>query len=145
MQHLMAVMSGRNSFIRRSRGAALAEFAVMLVAVVPFIFGAVQLSRMVVVQQTVSQAAAMGARFAATRGDTEEVRQWVNAELDTIGLTASELTISAGAWCWGETVGVTVTVPFTLNIPFLGERGYMLGASSFARVERDIDPGCPSF
>jgi len=132
-------------FFKDKRGGALAEFALMLVAMVPLVFGTVEVSRMLICKQTVSQAAAMGARFAATHGDTADVRQWIDAQLDTARLTAEQVSISASAWCWGETVAVTVTVPFTVSIPMVGENARQLAASAFALVERDMDPGCPSY
>lgn len=131
------------------RGAALAEFAVSVPVLVLLVFGVVETARMFAAQQAVSQAAAAGARVAATHGDTLEVRNWIELELALAlpggQLTASEIRIEAhGGWCWGETVRVTVKAPYTVFMPGVGDISYELAATTEGGIERDLGV-CPSY
>lgn len=130
-------------FAKSERGSALAEFAIAMPVLVMLVFGTVQMARMVACQQAVSQAAAQGARLAATLGDTVDVRNWIELEVELAlpggQLTASEIEIKADSgWCWGDTVRVTVKAPFTLSAPGIGEVSYELAATGIARIERDL-------
>jgi len=130
-------------FARSERGSALAEFAIAVPVLVMLVFGTVQTARMVACQQAVSQAAAQGARLAATLGDTLDVRNWIELELAQAlpggGLIGSDIEIEADSgWCWGDTVRVTVKAPFTLSMPGVGDVSYELAATSRARIERDL-------
>jgi len=137
-------------FLASEKGGALAEFALALPVLVTLVFGSVQTARMFAAQQAVSQAAAAGARMAATHGDTLDVRQWIETELELAlphsQLTADQIEIRAdGGWCWGEQVQVTVKAPFTIAMPGVGDISYELSATAVARIERDLDSSCSSY
>jgi len=129
----------------KQRNGTLSEFAVAVPVLVILVFSATQAARMYIAQQTVSQAASLGARAAAVLGDTPTVRNWIDVQLAAAGLTSSQITISAPMWCWGHTVEVTVKAPFTLSLPLVGDISFELSATEQGTVERDLDNLCPSY
>jgi len=132
------------SFVRQRNGSALSEFAIAVPVLIILVFSSTQAARMYVAQQAVSQAASLGARAAATLGDTPTVRNWIDVQLAAAGLTSSQITIGAPMWCWGHTVEVTVKAPFTLSLPLVGDISFELAATEQGVIARDMDALCPS-
>jgi Flp pilus assembly protein TadG len=120
----------------RRRGAAIAEFAVVVPVLILLIFGMLEFSRLMMVEQVLVNAAREGARKASLPGTTtSDVTTVVNDYLTNSGIsganapTVSPAPDSANA---GDAITVTVSVPFNnvswLPVPmFLG--GKTLSAS----------------
>jgi Flp pilus assembly protein TadG len=104
---------------RHRRGTAVVEFAIVLPVFFLMIFGMLEFGRMVMVKQVLTNASREGARLGVLDGaTTSEVETQVEAYLTSaaIPFTAGDVVTvspsppsSAG---YGESVTVTVTVPF---------------------------------
>jgi hypothetical protein len=120
---------------RKRRGAAVVEFAV-----VALVLGMIEFGRALMVQQMLTNASREGARVAVLEGSSaSEVVTAVEERLTTIDGATVECNPDPSAAGYGESITVTVTVPFSgvswLPSPiFLG--GEDLTASTVMRVER---------
>src|SRR5437868_2703662 len=120
-----AARSGRS----RRRGAAIAEFAVVVPILVLLVFGMLEFSRVMMVEEVLVNAAREGARKATLPGSTtDNVNTVVSTYLTNSGIngapnpTVSPDPSTANA---GDAITVTVSVPFNkvswLPVPmFLG-------------------------
>jgi Flp pilus assembly protein TadG len=75
--------------LRRDRGAAAVEFALILPVLLLIIFGIIDFGRMLNAQLNTSQAAREGARVAMLGGSQTEVRERVNWASGADGLTTT--------------------------------------------------------
>jgi len=115
----------------------MAETAIVLTVVLVLFFGGIELGMMYHAQQVLSQAAAEGARFAAIYGgDTEGVRNQVEAQLTAGGLSVDDVTVSILGGGWGQPVTVRVEMAFDFAAPLLPFKSYVLAAQHSARCER---------
>jgi Flp pilus assembly protein TadG len=131
-------------FCRKNRrGAAAVEFAIVAPLFFLLIFGMIELGRMVMVQQVITNASREGARVAVLDGSTStEVENVVNTYLASASVDGATVTINpaepstAG---YGEPVTVTVTVPFSqvswLPTPMLLGGDTNLAATTVMRRE----------
>lgn len=126
----------QSSFASSGGGNVMAEFAVILLVVVPLIFGGVEMALMYHAQQVLSQAAAQGARFAAIYGgDGDAVRERVRHELAAGGIHPDRTEIIVYVGNWQEPITVRVQMPWRPNVPLLPMPYYLIGAQHWARRE----------
>lgn len=93
------MLSGRRGSRKRRRGATLVEFAVVVPVVFVFMFGLIELSRYVMVQQALTSAAQRGCRKAmlATTLDGQTVETVVRDCLDgSLGSVANSTSLRIG-------------------------------------------------
>lgn len=115
----------------------MAEAAIVLVVVLALFFGGIELGMMYHAQQVLSQAAAEGARFAALYGgDTQEVRERVEAQLAAGGLDIEEVDVTILDEGWNQRVTVRLEMSFDFIAPLLPQRSYTLRAEHSARCEK---------
>jgi Flp pilus assembly protein TadG len=121
----------------RRRGAAIVEFAVVVPVLVLLVFGMLEFSRVMMVEQVLTNAAREGARKAVLPGaTTSDVTTVVNNYLTNSGITgANSPTVSpapdsANA---GDPITVTVSVPFN-NVSWLPVPMFLGGQTLSATV-----------
>jgi hypothetical protein len=138
---------GRRS--KRRRGAVLVEFALVVPVTLLFIFGLIELSRMVMVQQALTNAAQRGSREAtlarinSSSNVEATVREYLDGALgpiagsEDLNITISPIDLSSISS--GDEVSVQVSVPSSsvswVKNPFLGRETEMtlVGQSSRTR------------
>jgi Flp pilus assembly protein TadG len=100
----------------RRRGAAAAEFAIVLPVFVLLIVGILEFGRMIMVQQILTNASREGARLACIDGSTESnvqtaVTQFLtNASVSGVTVTCTPSTLSSATP--GSQITVQTSVPF---------------------------------
>ena len=117
------------------RAAAAVEFAVVVPILILLIFGMIEFSRLMMVEQVLTNAAREGARKASLPGtSTSDVTTAVNTYMTNSGLSGQTTTVSPDPSTAnpGDAITVTVSIPFNnvswLPVPmFLG--GKTLSAS----------------
>jgi Flp pilus assembly protein TadG len=125
------------------RGAALVEMAVVAPLLMLFVLGIIEVGRVVMVQQILTNASREGARRAVIESATDiEVQSLVSAYLSNTSVAGATVTVtpsplsSAG---FGDSVTVSVSVPFS-SVNWLGSSWFFqnrtLTASSLMRAER---------
>ncbi len=128
---------------RRTRGAAVVEFAIVAPVFVLFVFGLVEYGRMVMVQQVITNATREGARSAVVEGATEQDAKDTVVEFCTAaGIPATEQSVSVSAdpqaAAVGDPITVSVSVPYA-SVSWLPAPMYLankqLAASTAMRKE----------
>ncbi len=121
----------------RRRAAALLEFAVVVPVLILLVFGMLEFSRLMMVEQVITNAAREGARKAVLPGSTsDDVNTVVTNYLTSSGISgAGTPTVSpdpgtAGA---GDAITVTVSVPFN-NVSWLPVPMFLGGTTLSATV-----------
>ena len=106
----------------RERGAAAVEMALVLPVLVLVIFGIVDYGRLLNAQIMMTEASREGARSAAFGQDSTAVTTRVNDAAPTLGLTASDITITPCPSPSSATddARVVVTYGFTFITPMPG-------------------------
>lgn len=137
-------------FCRKGRrGAAAIEFAVLASVVFLLVFGMNELGRMIMVQQTATNAAREGARLAvldgATTGGSEGGATRVAEHLQEAGIERASITIAADpsdSAGWGGAVTVAVRIPFNQDtwLPTPMFVGGDMELSSGATMRRETVP-----
>lgn len=120
---------GRNGILGGSRGQALVEFAVTIIACLALLFGVIEISRIMLCYTTVANAARIGARYAITNSSVPQasvnlsgenaiitnVRTVVKnfATAGTVTLSDSNIIVSFpdGGACTSTSVSCTGTTP----------------------------------
>lgn len=116
---------------RGERGAVAVEFALILPLLVLLLFGIIEFGQAYNAYITVTHAAREGARLAAVgKYDEAMVRARAGYIGDRVTITKSPANPTPGS-----TVTVTVSYPFSLNIPLFGERDLTIRSSASMRVE----------
>lgn len=121
--------------LKGERGAQIAEFAILLPALVPLLFGPLAIQRMYGEYQVLAQAAAEGARIAAIEGRVQGQAR-IGEMLQAGGLPEANWLIEGPAG-WGTPVRVTVSKRHLLSVPLLWEREFVLSVRREARSERE--------
>jgi len=107
---------------RGENGQATAEFALVLPLLLLALLGIFVVGSMLSDYLTVQAAAQQGANWAALGGTDQQVVQEVYAVASV--LPANELTVTINppqaSRQYGENVTVTVSYPFSVNMPLLG-------------------------
>ena len=112
----------RHQHARRQRGSAVVDFALVLVVLVPVFLGILQVALVLLVRNTLTAAAAEGARYAATldRGPRDGVVR-TRAQIDGAISGRFARDVSARAETVDGVPGVVVTV--RARVPALGIGG----------------------
>ena len=112
----------RRQHARRQRGSAVVDFALVLVVLVPVFLGILQVALVLLVRNTLTAAAAEGARYAATldRGPRDGVVR-TRAQIDGAISGRFARDVSARAETVDGVPGVVVTV--RARVPALGIGG----------------------
>lgn len=100
---------------RKRRGAATVEFALIVPIMLTFTFGLIEISRISLFKESMTQATREGARLGIKpSATTEEVTARVNQELEILGIGGATVTLepsSLGQAGPGESIRVHVSVP----------------------------------
>lgn len=122
----------------RRKGAATVEFAICLPLILLLVFGSIEATDAIFLQQALTTAAYEGVRNATTSMGTSATAQTAaNAVLTARGVTGATVTVSPAvtpATISGTNVTVTVTAPFNAansltSANFAGFLGRTLSAS----------------
>lgn len=109
-----------NKRARRESGAAMVEMAIVLPLLLLLVFGIIELGRLYNSQVTLTHAAREGIRDYVIFEDplqAEDIaRQAVSATFDP-----APMVITTSACDPGDPTTMTITYPFDLRIPFLGD------------------------
>lgn len=99
------------------RGAAVVEFALVIPVMLVFTFGMIELSRMSMVKESLTQASREGARIGVRPTATiEAIRAGVAEELEILGLATAQVTVTPEVLSEampGDNVRVEVSIPFS--------------------------------
>lgn len=123
--------------LRDERGAAAAEFALILVVLAVILFGIIEFGRAYSSYEIYVSAAREGARVAAVRGTPEEV---VNRVVEaSVGYPIGPGTPTQDQTCTEDTVGQPVTVSWTqalsIQVPFLPDMSQEVLVEAVFRCE----------
>ncbi len=109
-----------NKRARRESGAAMVEMAIVLPLLLLLVFGIIELGRLYNSQVTLTHAAREGIRDYAIFQDPvqaeDTARQAVSATFDP-----APMVITTSACDPGDPTTMTITYPFRLRIPFVGD------------------------
>ncbi len=122
---------------RDDRGSAVVDFVLVLVVLVPFVLGVIQVALVLHVRNTLAAAAAEGARYAATddRGAAEGEAVTREQVADAVaGRFAEDITVTRSSA--GGQPTVVVTVRATVPALGLGGPGVALEVSGSAVEEQ---------
>ena len=101
---------------RRRRGAAVVEFAVVAPVFLTLVFGIIEVGRMVMVQQILTNGSRQGARTAILEGATASgVQSAVNTFLANSSISGATVTVTPSVLSTakaGDAITVTVSIPF---------------------------------
>lgn len=111
------------------RGAAAVEFALVGPLFILFVFGLIELGRLMMVQQILCEASCAGSRAAIVNGATvENVRDVVLERLDHSMITVSRESITVdpdpSSAPYGTVITVTISVSFS-DVSWLPESNYL--------------------
>ncbi len=133
---------------RRRRGAAAVEFAIVAPIFFLLVLGMIEIGRMVMVQQIITNASREGARVGvldpSTAGGTtrQDVLDKVNGYLAAANIQGATITITPSepsSATYGQPVTVTVSVPTSaiswIPRPIYAHAGSQLSASTVMRRE----------
>jgi len=130
-------MRHRRPSIVSERGAAAAEFAIILPLLLILIFGIIQFGLLFQRQSAVHAAAREGARVASlpTVSDSDATDRCYEV-LDATSFTSSPTcTVATSCGSGADDVVVEVTVENTLDVPFFGSRTFNITGSAEFRCE----------
>lgn len=125
---------------RHQRGAAVVDFVLVLVVVLPLFLGIVQLALVLHVRNTLVSAASEGARYAATAdrplsAGVAKTRQQVSAAI--AGRFAEEVTVAPAVVRGAPAVRVSVTA----EVPALGLWGPAVRLVATGHAVEEMVPG----
>ncbi len=118
--------------IRRSdRGATLVESALVLPILILLVFGVVEFGRAYNAQVTLTHAAREGVReLAITQNSSSASTKAVDA---AVSLDPTDLTVTASSCTAGTDATLSVSYPFTYDIPLLGSQTITLTGTGVMR------------
>lgn len=123
-------------FVRRKKGSATIETAVMIILIMMLAVGFIYLSQAVTVASVVQTAAREGAReYSLTDNKAKAVNKAI-IELKMGGIDSSNANIAAKAEAQERRVAVTVNYP--LAVPFVGKREITLKGGAVFRVAKNL-------
>lgn len=113
---------GRARLLRTSRGAAVVDFVLVVVVLVPLVLGVLQVSLVLLVRNTLTAAASDGARYAATvgRGPSDGVAR---TRAQIAGALAARFAEDVTARVVSVDGTPTVVVTVRASVPALGLGG----------------------
>ena len=113
-------LTSRNRLAERESGAAMVEMAIVLPVLLLLVFGIIEMGRLYNSQVTLTHAAREGIRDYAIFQDPvqaeDTARQAVSATFDP-----APMVITTTACDPGDPTTMTITYPFRLRIPFVGD------------------------
>ena len=115
----------------RERGAALVEMALILPLLAMLVFGLVEFGRGYNAQVTLTHAAREGVRTLAITQDASAAG--VVAKNAATSLDPTQITVSSTACVIGDPVKLTLTYPFTYDIPLVGNATIDLSSTGVMR------------
>ena len=117
--------------MRRDDGTALVEFAMVLSLLTLILFGIIEFGRVYNAEVTLTHASREGVRVLAITGDAEAAAEATRHAAPS--LDSDLLAVSTTACSPGFPTELTATYPFSMNIPFFGERNLTLDATAVMR------------
>lgn len=102
----------------QDRGAAMVEFALVLPILLLLVFGIIEFGRAYNVQTSLTAAARQAARVMALQNNSAQAKSAAQSVATTLGLTISQISVTACAS--GGTTTATVTYPMTTVTNFFG-------------------------
>jgi len=108
----------RRSRLRREDGNTLVEMALVLPLLVVLVFGIVEFGRAYNAQVTLTHAAREGVRVLALTGDGGEAAD--AARNAATSLSPGQLSVSTSDCDPGEPAELTITYPFSFEVPLIG-------------------------
>ena len=124
---------------RRQRGAALIEAAILLPLLLIFVFGIIDVGRLVFTQMTLHDAAQEGSIYGAYNpGNASNVQTRVVESMDNLSLTIDDVVVVCPATT--DTIRVIVTTDVTMITPLFTGRTVTLTST----IEGDLlsDAAC---
>ena len=115
----------------RERGAALVEMALILPLLAMLVFGLVEFSRGYNTQVTLTHAAREGVRTLAITQDAAAAG--TVAKDAATSLDPAQISVSSTACVIGDPVQLTLTYPFTYDIPLVGTSTIDLSSTGVMR------------
>lgn len=110
-------MNLRRNKRQKRNGAAVVEFAMVIPVMLVFTFGMIELSRMSMVKESLTQASREGARVGIRPTATiAAIQNRVAEELEILGLSSAQVTVTPEVLSEaepGDDVRVEVSIPFT--------------------------------
>ncbi|HEX9854709.1 MAG TPA: TadE/TadG family type IV pilus assembly protein [Acidimicrobiia bacterium] len=116
---------------RSERGAALVEAAIAFPLLLMLVFGIIAFGRAYNTKVTVTHAARESVRVLAITGDAGQAE--TRAEEAATGLDAASLGFSSTACVPGDPTSVTLTYPFTFDIPVFGTKTISMSSQGSMR------------
>ncbi|MDH3426072.1 MAG: pilus assembly protein [Acidimicrobiia bacterium] len=113
------------------RGAAAVEFALILPILVMLVFGTVEFGRAYNANVTLTHAAREGVRILAITQDAAQAS--TAAVAAATSLDPAQIAVSTTACDPGQPTQVSLTYPFTYDIPLLGTNTIMLNGTGVMR------------
>jgi hypothetical protein len=99
------------------RGAAVVEFALVVPVMLTLTFGLIEMGRISMVKEAVTQATREGARVGVRpTASLDDVRTRVNEELQIMGITGATVVVTPTQWdaaMPGDDVSVSITIPIS--------------------------------
>jgi Flp pilus assembly protein TadG len=120
----------------RRDGAAAVEFAVVVPVLIILVFGMIEFSRLMMVEQVLDNAAREGCRRAVLNtATTSDVNTVVTNYLNNSGISGESITVSPdpSTASAGTAITVTVSVPFS-SVSWLPHPMFLGGATLTASV-----------
>lgn len=112
-------MSGIRRILKKKRGQAIVEFALVLPIFVLLVFGILEFGILFHHYMVVTAASREGARTAALGGTNAEVQAVVSAAAASVDNGSLASTVTPAARVKGESVTVTVTNPVRILTPLI--------------------------
>ena len=113
------------------RGASAVEFALILPILVLLVFGTVEFGRAYNANVTLTHAAREGVRVLAITRDAAQASN--AAVIAATSLDPTQIAVSTAACNPGQPTQVSLTYPFTYDIPLLGTNTIMLNGTGVMR------------
>ena len=123
---------------RDERGLATVETTLMVVILVPLLFGVIEFGWLFQRWLAAETVAAHAARFAGeVGGDDQSLRAYIARQLSDVGIdpTRTQVEVVPARVAWREPVRVSVRSTERIDLPFALSTSVQLSASAVARGE----------
>lgn len=124
--------------LRDDRGIATVETTLMVVILVPLIFGVIEFGALFQRWLAAESVAAHAARYAGELGgDQPSLRAYIARQLADVGIDPSRVVVEVepSAVGWREPIRVSVRSEERIALPFALSTSVMVGATAVARGE----------
>ena len=123
---------------RDERGLATVETTLMLVILVPLMFGTIEFGVLFQRWLAAESVAANAARFAGEiGGDDDSLRAYISRQLTDVGIDPSrvEVEVAPSRVAWRQPVRVSVRSQERIDLPFALSTSVLVSATAVARGE----------